>query len=199
MSTSLETFLNGFINYPRDKKLHGLRARRIGTIATGNRNAPAGCVRVRLLEGRGGYKAGREITLLPGVFVREMPKAPELTGAEIVGLMKEAKVTIKEVAAAMQVTQARVKAVRADGVKSEGFVRDWREGIQRAHYLKAAPGEVPEFYACGICSTYHRATWDGDCREDAARLDPNQLDKVFGIGGWREVDMPGTTEEAAAE
>jgi hypothetical protein len=29
-------------------------------------------------------------------------------------------------------------------------------------------------YECGICSQYHPALWDGDCREDANRFsDPD--------------------------
>jgi hypothetical protein len=47
----------------------------------------------------------------------------------------------------------------------------------------------PTFYECGICGAYHSADWNGDCREDAARIDPNDLDKKYGFDGWREIDM----------
>jgi hypothetical protein len=45
-----------------------------------------------------------------------------------------------------------------------------------------------KFYECGICSYYHSALWDGDCREDAARFTVEQLDEKFSC--WLEVEMP---------
>lgn len=47
----------------------------------------------------------------------------------------------------------------------------------------------PTYYECGICGAYHDATWNGDCREDAARVDPDELDARLGINGWRSIDM----------
>ena len=49
----------------------------------------------------------------------------------------------------------------------------------------------PEFYECGICSCWHSAAWNGDCREDAARFFPDDLGERYGADGWREVPMPG--------
>lgn len=48
----------------------------------------------------------------------------------------------------------------------------------------------PAFYECGICSHWHSADWNGDCREDDARFFSDQLDGKYGSEGWREVDMP---------
>lgn len=48
----------------------------------------------------------------------------------------------------------------------------------------------PKFYECGICNCYHPADWDGDCRDDANRLNPDDLDQKYGLSGWEEVDMP---------
>ena len=48
----------------------------------------------------------------------------------------------------------------------------------------------PEFYECGICSCYHPANWDGDCRDDANRFATDQLDAKYGALGWVLVDMP---------
>lgn len=31
-------------------------------------------------------------------------------------------------------------------------------------------GKAPIFYECGICGAYHPWEWDGDCRDDANRL-----------------------------
>lgn len=59
-------------------------------------------------------------------------------------------------------------------------------------YSAASP---PTYYECGICGSYHPADWNGDCREDAARFAPDELDAAHGAGpaaglGWEEVDMP---------
>ena len=55
---------------------------------------------------------------------------------------------------------------------------------------------MPKFYLCEICSCYHPADWDGDCREDANRFAMGELDEKYGWDGWEEVDIPGT--EAAS-
>ncbi len=47
-----------------------------------------------------------------------------------------------------------------------------------------------QFYDCGICGAYHPANWDGDCRDDANRFAPDQLDAKYGEDGWEEVPMP---------
>lgn len=48
----------------------------------------------------------------------------------------------------------------------------------------------PTFYRCGICECLHPIHWSGDCREDAARFAPDQLDEAYGHLGWVEVEMP---------
>lgn len=63
----------------------------------------------------------------------------------------------------------------------------------RAHLLarihaRTPPDEVPAFYECGTCGAMHPAVWNGDCREDAARFFPEELDEIFGaFNGWREI------------
>ncbi|HTE40292.1 MAG TPA: hypothetical protein VK629_05665 [Steroidobacteraceae bacterium] len=52
-----------------------------------------------------------------------------------------------------------------------------------------------QFYQCGICESYHPADWDGDCRDDANRFAPFELDARFGEDQWEEVPMPGTEDE----
>lgn len=49
-----------------------------------------------------------------------------------------------------------------------------------------------EIYDCGICGHYHRAAWNGDCREDAERFTLDQIEERFGSEGvgWVEVSMP---------
>lgn len=49
----------------------------------------------------------------------------------------------------------------------------------------------PAYYECGICGCYHSAQWNGDCRQDDARLNPQDLDERHGPAGWVEVPMPG--------
>ena len=51
-------------------------------------------------------------------------------------------------------------------------------------------GKVPQFYECGICSAWHSASWDGDCREDDARFNPEDMDEKYGPFGWEVVEMP---------
>jgi len=53
-------------------------------------------------------------------------------------------------------------------------------------FAKCRPGRT--FYECGICSAYHPAEWNGDCRQDDARFFADELDARFG-GDWDEIDM----------
>ena len=51
----------------------------------------------------------------------------------------------------------------------------------------------PEYYECGICGCYHRAEFNGDCRDDSERLDIDEIDDAHGGPmGWDEIEMPGT-------
>lgn len=52
-------------------------------------------------------------------------------------------------------------------------------------------------YECGICGHYHRAAWNGDCREDAERFTLDDINNLFGNegSGWEEVPMPGTDQQ----
>jgi hypothetical protein len=52
----------------------------------------------------------------------------------------------------------------------------------------------PQFYDCGICGSMHWSEWNGDCREDQARFDVEDLDKRYSSDGWTEVAMPGTED-----
>lgn len=47
----------------------------------------------------------------------------------------------------------------------------------------------PIYYHCGICDQLHNAAWNGDCREDAARFNPEDLDELHGPYGWDEISM----------
>lgn len=51
---------------------------------------------------------------------------------------------------------------------------------------------MKNFYLCGICCNYHPAEWNGDCRDDQARFNPDELDARYGPEGWVEVPMPDT-------
>lgn len=50
------------------------------------------------------------------------------------------------------------------------------------------------YYECGICDYHHAIEWDGDCREDAARLNVDELDAKHGAY-WTEAPMPGGEKE----
>lgn len=47
-----------------------------------------------------------------------------------------------------------------------------------------------KYYLCGMCCMYHALDWNGDCRENEARFNPEDLDSKHGSLGWQEVDMP---------
>lgn len=51
------------------------------------------------------------------------------------------------------------------------------------------PGAMPTYYECGICSCLHDARWDGDCRQDNARFNLEDLDALHGDNGWNEIAM----------
>jgi hypothetical protein len=53
-----------------------------------------------------------------------------LTGKQIIALMNVNGVTIRELAASMQITIKRVRFVRDRGIQGFNFVRDWMEGIE---------------------------------------------------------------------
>lgn len=45
-----------------------------------------------------------------------------------------------------------------------------------------------QFYHCGCCDMYHSINWHGDCREDNARFNCEELDEEYGWNGWEEID-----------
>lgn len=53
-----------------------------------------------------------------------------LSGASIIRLMRVNKKTISGLSASMNITQVRVRQVRAQGVCGEHFVTDWLEALQ---------------------------------------------------------------------
>lgn len=53
-----------------------------------------------------------------------------LSGEELKREMRRGGVTIRALAARMQVTQRRVREARAHGVSGSGVVRDWLEGVR---------------------------------------------------------------------
>jgi hypothetical protein len=52
-----------------------------------------------------------------------------LTGTTIIKLMQANRKTISGLAASMNITQVRVRQVRAKGVRGEHFVADWMEAL----------------------------------------------------------------------
>lgn len=41
---------------------------------------------------------------------------------------------------------------------------------------------------CGSCNHMHLASFSGDCRDNANRLSPEQLDSHYGGNGWIVVE-----------
>jgi hypothetical protein len=67
----------------------------------------------------------------------------QLTGASIVKLMRANRKTIAGLAASMNITQARVRQVRARGVRGAHFVADWLEALAgEQRFPVAAPGSA---------------------------------------------------------
>ncbi len=79
-----------------------------------------------------------------------------------------------------------------------GFVCDLCEA-QKSAVSSSEPksSDRPKYYRCGICESLHPALWGGDCREDANRYAPDELDRKHGALGWDEVEMP--SADAASE
>lgn len=67
-----------------------------------------------------------------------------LTGATIIKLMQANHKTIGGLAASMNITQVRVRQVRAQGVRGEHFVADWMEALTGDH--KASWAAVARAY-----------------------------------------------------
>lgn len=54
-----------------------------------------------------------------------------------------------------------------------------------------------KFYECEICGAIHRWEWDGDCREDVARLtfdDVGDNDELLSMGDRVAADLGGPNE-----
>lgn len=52
-----------------------------------------------------------------------------ITGQAIQNMMRKNRITIEALALSMNISQVRVRNVRANGVRGEVFVMDWREAI----------------------------------------------------------------------
>ena len=63
------------------------------------------------------------------------PTQKALSGKQIVRLMRQHKRRIAELAVCMQITQVRVREVRAKGVEGQFLVMDWLQGITGDPYF----------------------------------------------------------------
>lgn len=116
----------GYIDLPHHA-LNNCRAMLVG-------QPDAQRVRVRLLESHGGYRAGREVTLLPGVFVREKLYPKRLTGTEFRRELAERGITQEELAAAMDEPLELIRAAAQEGVEDDPDLpmREWFAGFEAA-------------------------------------------------------------------
>lgn len=83
---------------------------------------------------------------------------------------------------------------------SIGAMIDRMQSVERFHRVGKLPkaiyimlGETvmnkPQYFECGICSSWHRADWWGDCRDDRERLTVDDINARHGDLGWEEVDQ----------
>lgn len=108
---------------------------------------------------------------------------------DIIGTLKREGWTINQESDGYHLTEPRGEESFFCPTKDE--VRRYFGG-RRYRLSRGWLPKRPEFYECGICGSYHPAAWDGDCREDEARFNWEELNDLHGISGWTEVDMPGT-------
>jgi hypothetical protein len=52
-----------------------------------------------------------------------------------------------------------------------------------------------KYYHCGCCEQFHSVQFDGDCRDNTARFNPEDLDDLHGSDGWVEVDQEDLEDE----
>lgn len=76
------------------------------------------------------YKSMQKMTFAE--FIDRLRRMERLSGADIRRMMRRHGATIRSVAAALQVTQKRVREVREKGIMGQGWIRDWVEAIERA-------------------------------------------------------------------
>jgi hypothetical protein len=94
-------------------------------------------------------------------------------------MMKQARVTIPQLAARMYITQARVRTVRERGVGGALYVRDWIQGItgtdpgpveNPARKPAAKPARTRANPAAAKLYTVHTVTGDGKPRDAIAHF-----------------------------
>jgi transcriptional regulator with XRE-family HTH domain len=66
------------------------------------------------------------------------PDEYRLSGERVRSLMRKNRVTTRQLAEAMEITQKRVREVRNDGVEGYAYVRDYIEAIIENSFEKAA-------------------------------------------------------------
>jgi len=71
-----------------------------------------------------------------------------ITGTSVIKLMRQHGKTIAAVARSMNISQARVRQVRAQGVTGRGYVMDWMEAITGDH--RAGWAVVAKAYLQGV-------------------------------------------------
>lgn len=80
---------------------------------------------VALRESQASAVTGSKASAPPGRHVA----SARLTGQNLIDLMRENKVTIRQLALRMNVTMTRVREVRATGVTGQCMCLDWHEAI----------------------------------------------------------------------
>lgn len=81
-------------------------------------------------------------------IVKELGEMDHMTGTSVIKLMRQHGKTIAGVARSMNISQARVRQVRAQGVKGRGYVMDWMEAITGDH--RAGWAVVAQAYLQGV-------------------------------------------------
>lgn len=84
------------------------------------------------------------LTVVQFIHTNRKRNMNHLTGTTITKLMQANHKTISGLAASMNITQVRVRQVRAQGVRGEHFVADWLEALTGNH--KAGWAEIARVY-----------------------------------------------------
>lgn len=104
-----------------------------------------------------------------------------MTGKELCSLMRKHKVTIKELAKRTQITMKRIREVRAEGLKDEDAIRDWKEAITGEKCESCKAREAQLFDAAADLLVACKAMYLACATDAVRRLLGKEYDKAFGM------------------
>ena len=75
----------------------------------------------------------------------------------------------------------------AKATPGDGGAQAYIDAAQPVNPYKGT--QRPTYYECGCCDQLHSTSFFGDCREDANRFNPEDLDAKHGESRWEIVEM----------